>query len=160
MITLINKTAHGPGACITVAELLEAINAPAFKGTSNEAPVFLNKYEERHEALTFVFKCPDCDNLHLESGYTDGEEPEAGIGFVIYMDRRQYRNAYVSRGQLMDILKLMSGDMQVAIAVQADDATDALTHVYKCSEECDSLHLESSHNILEVGSTNYDYSKN
>lgn len=145
-----NKSQHD---FITANELLQTLNGDVFSSSSEKAPVLIHSSDDNGESdihlLKIVFKCSNCNTIHLEAGDVTPDDVNADEDTIIYTDYTHQKLGFVNRKELIEILeKFISkngGDSKVDIRTSDDVMTYPLTEIFKCSQSCPSVHLCSGY---------------
>lgn len=142
------------GQTFKTKDLLEAIKNSLFTDDA-----IINIHTDRDsDSLTIVYKCKECNSLHLLAGELDYEtfneissdsEKVYSKNPLTVNDKEEY---YVSRGELVSILESIDEDIPVTIGTLYNPNIFTLTGVYKCSEKCPAIHFtcfydEHTHSI-------------
>lgn len=150
---LIDKS-HTAGFSVKVGDLIKALKDKAFKDSPDEAPIYIHQTSgiesgEDMQPLTAVLFCGSktCQHLHLQSGWYDTANEVLSKNAVIFQDYRDREDKYVIRKELIEILNSIENkDTKVIICTTGDESLTVLTTVFKCSEECPSVHLIGGYN--------------
>lgn len=131
------------GMAITVGELIKVLEGDLFNKTDLGNPVTLTTESSMVEPLTAVFKCGKCSALHFESGWFIDVTAGFHHDDVIYEDKCNDEGEYISRGELLDILKdnSIKKNTPIVISCSVDMEAYKLLVVYRCSNECETAHL-------------------
>lgn len=128
------------GQTVTVRELLKGLKSKTFSSAPKESPVTICTTGEVTEPLTVIYKCNDCDSLHLEGGYFNAGY---NVGDVLYVDKSNKIGSYVSRGELISLIEDDGIDLDSTVIVYCSDDSSSypMTMLIKCSEDCPSTHI-------------------
>jgi len=129
---------------INAGELLETLKGDVFNKSPEQAPVVLHPIDEDCDIhlLKLIYKCGNCQTLHLEGGNIDIEDINWNEHSVVYADYSHSPIGYVSRKELIEILeKIKDKNIKVDITTSDDDDKFPLTEIFKCSKHCPSVHL-------------------
>jgi hypothetical protein len=128
------------GKPATVRELLEGLQSKVFSKSSKEAPITISTTGEVTELLTVVYKCTDCECLHLDSGYNISNHYSAGD--VVYIDKSDEEDC-VSIGEMISLIEEGDIDLDspIIISCSIDNNSFPMTMLIKCSESCPSAHI-------------------
>ena len=141
MFSVIKSKARVYGESINSLELLEALKNSLFK--DNQAPVLL--FTQFHSGvIKMVYECPNCNKLHFVCGEMDKSEHLDNL----IMQKRIYADHYsdglgVTKEELISVLEKFSEPRKIVLEHTEDPNAYFLTKVYKCSENCPCVHLDS-----------------
>lgn len=128
------------GKPATVQELLEGLQSKVFSGSSKDASITISTTGEVMELLTVVYKCTDCECLHLEAGF--GINTNYCAGDVVYIDKSDEEDC-VSIGEMIALIEEGDIDLDspIIISCSNDNCSYPMTMLVKCSDLCPSAHI-------------------
>jgi hypothetical protein len=135
------------GETFSVKELVQALKNPIFK--EDAAPVNIHT-KDHSDGLTVIYKCAHCNKLHLLAGHL-GDVPgqatfDTSDSEKVYINKSDYEAlGFINKKELLDVLVTLPEEMKVLIETIWAPETFTLTNVYKCSEKCPSIHLDSAY---------------
>jgi hypothetical protein len=135
------------GETFTVKELIEALKKPIFD--QDDALISIHT-KDFSDGLTAVYKCSTCDKIHLLAGHFEDDEQRDNFDSSTFIKTYVFKTAnsvlgYVSKKELLDILETVPKKMPVLIETIWSEKCFTLTNVFKCSETCPSIHLDSAY---------------
>lgn len=135
------------GETFNVIELLEALRKPIFDQDDAIISIHTQYFSD---GLTAVYKCSSCDKLHLLAGHFESIEERDEFDFStfkkIYVSKTDNSVlGFVTKKELLDILETLPGKTPVLIETIWEERCFTLTNVFKCSETCPSIHLDSAY---------------
>jgi len=146
MLSIIKSKARVFGDSINSLELLESLKNPLFK--DEHAPVLI--VTQFHAGfLQMVYECPKCNKLHFVCGAMDKEEHIDNLIIQKKIHADHYSEGdknVVTREELISVLEQLSEPKKIVLENTEDPNAYYLTQVYKCSENCPCVHLDTSYN--------------
>ena len=144
------------GETFNIGELIEALNSEVF--TTDDAPISITT-EDYTGDLVAVYQCANCKAVHLlgNNHFLDGKPAftkEDISEFLAYgVTNVLGFQESINKKDLLLIIGSIDKDTDVIMETMADDGSYTVTGVYKCSEECPAIHLDSAY-------SEYDFSQN
>jgi hypothetical protein len=144
MFSIIKSKARVFGDSINTLELIEALKSSLFK--EKNAPVLI--FTQHHSGfLKMIYECPHCNKLHFVCGEMDKSEhlDNLIVQKRIHADHYSDGMEAVTKEELIAVLEKLSEPKKIVLEHTQDPSAYYLTQVYKCSEDCPSVHLDSAY---------------
>ena len=138
------------GETLNVGELIEGINDEMFN--VDDIPVSITTQEFSGDVVA-IYKCKECEKIHLLGNNYSAEEDkdyafdEEDLEEYLESNAKAIygKNIPMNKIEILETLNKLSKKSPIVIGTFADEHPFTLTGVYKCSEECPAIHLDSSY---------------
>ena len=143
------------GETLTVGELLDSLNSDIFK--SDDATISLHT-EDYSGVVVALLLCggEECKDLHILANNYNAEKEIAYSKDEITLELLELAEEVlvfepqVTKKVMIDALKKLNRKKEVSVRTVNDEGYFTLTGVYKCSETCPAIHLDTAYGEQEI----------